>query len=73
MKATFTYNLPDEQNDYDAARQGMSIYCLLQDYDNWLRGEVKYASPTLEREAILEEVRDKLHSLLEEEGIELYR
>jgi hypothetical protein len=72
MKATLSFDLPDEQGDYDAARQGMSLFLLLQEFDNWLRAELKYATPPPERESALTAVRDKLYELLSEESISLW-
>ncbi len=72
MKAILSFNLPDEQADYDAARQGMSLFLLLQEFDNWLRSELKYAMLPPERESALTAVRQKLYELLDDEGIRLW-
>jgi hypothetical protein len=72
MTATLRFSLPDDREEWEAAQQGMSLRLVVTDFDNWLRGEVKYKEHTEEREEVLEEVRDKLHEMLSEEGIALW-
>ena len=42
MKATLTYNLPDEQFEFDAAMKGVKAQSILLEIDQEMRGIIKY-------------------------------
>ena len=42
MRATLTFTLPDEQGEFDAARQGREALVLLHEIDQRCRSLVKY-------------------------------
>jgi hypothetical protein len=43
MQATITYNLPDDQIEFDLATSASKMHSVLWDLDQWLRGRTKYA------------------------------
>jgi hypothetical protein len=57
MKATLSFNLPDEQGDYDAARLGHKALTTLWDIDQKCRSLLKHGSPTPEAARLAEEIR----------------
>jgi len=76
-----TYDLPEETEEilsvltevqdmleeFDAVRTGWKWKGVLQDLDEWLKGQIKHA----DREE-LEEVRDKLYEKLADHGLLLW-
>ena len=57
MKATLTFNLPDEQGEFDAARLGSQALTTLWDIDQRCRSLLKHGSPTDEEARLAEEIR----------------
>ena len=57
MKATLTFNLPDEQGEYDAARLGRKALSTLWDIDQRCRSLCKHGEPTPEERRLAEEIR----------------
>lgn len=69
MKATLEFNLDDEQEDFDAARQGQNLLCALAVFDNKLRDVVKYGERAETDKAIYAEIRSILSDTLNEYDI----
>ena len=42
MKATLTFNLPEESHEFDMATQGANMHSVLWEMDQWLRTQYKY-------------------------------
>jgi hypothetical protein len=57
MKATLSFNLPDEQGEFDAARLGHKALLALWDIDQRCRSLLKHGSPTDEEARLAEEIR----------------
>ena len=55
--ATLTYSLPDEQAEYDAARQGMEAKQVLWQIDQHCRNLFKYGTATAEEYRLAEKIR----------------
>jgi hypothetical protein len=55
--ATFSFNLPDEQGDYDAARLGSQALLALWEIDQKCRSLMKHGDPTPETRKLAEEIR----------------
>jgi hypothetical protein len=55
--ATLTYNLPDEQAEFDAARLGMEARQVLWQIDQTCRSMCKHGEPTAEERRLAEEIR----------------
>ena len=70
MKATLTYNLPDEQFEFDAAVKGAKAQSILLEMDQEMRAIIKYQDGLLpEVYDMVERLRDLLRSKCLEEGI----
>ncbi|NBW20230.1 MAG: hypothetical protein EBR82_70900 [Caulobacteraceae bacterium] len=72
MKATLTYNLPDEQLEFDAAVKGIKAQNILLEMDQEMRAVIKYQDGLLpEVYDMVEKLRDLLRVKCWEEGIHL--
>jgi t-SNARE complex subunit (syntaxin) len=58
--ATLRFTLPDEQAEYDAARQGGEARSLLWDIDQRCRAILKYSEPSEETARLAEEIREMI-------------
>ena len=72
MKATLTFNLPDDQVEYEFANNGSNYYTVLWDFDQLLRAEVKYneALSEVERD-YAEKLREQLREMLYDNNVKL--
>ena len=57
---TIRYTLPDEQAEYDAARQGAEAKSVLWDIDQRLRSLLKHGEPGREAARLAEEIREMI-------------
>jgi hypothetical protein len=57
MKATLSFNLPDEQGEFDAARLGRKALTTLWDIDQRCRSLLKHGQPSDETARLAEEIR----------------
>ena len=57
---TIRYRLPDEQAEFDAARQGAESKRILWDIDQRLRSLLKHGEPTDAEAKLAEEIRDMI-------------
>jgi hypothetical protein len=57
MIATFRFNLPEEQGDFDAARLGRRALLTLWEIDQKCRSLLKYGEPTEAETRLAEEIR----------------
>lgn len=71
MKATLTFNLPEEEHEYMNAVQGAKMRSILWDVDQWLRSKLKYEELSDGQYDAFKETRDHLRELLIEENIDL--
>ena len=73
MKAKLTFNLPEEQGDFEMAVNGNKYAALIFEYDQWLRNIIKYGSDGISHDKYdaYAECRQKLNEMLMEEGIKL--
>lgn len=68
-KASLSFILPEEQDDFNYAKNGVKYYLVLEELDNWLRAKMKYE----DKESIsIDEVRKQLRELLEEQNVTLF-
>ena len=56
-RLTITYQLPDEQAEYDAARLGRAALSTLWHIDQHCRSVVKHGEPTEAEEQLSEQIR----------------
>jgi hypothetical protein len=66
MKATLTFNLPDEQPDYDAARLGRQALVALWEIDQHCRAVLKHGDPSEETRELAEAIRAMITDELRE-------
>jgi cell fate (sporulation/competence/biofilm development) regulator YlbF (YheA/YmcA/DUF963 family) len=73
MKAILEFNLPEDQQDYDLANNGLNFWRVLYELDQELRAKTKYAEDDLPQEKYdaYQEIRDKLHELMRESHVDL--
>jgi hypothetical protein len=74
-KATITYDLPEEQDDFDFANNGGKFYSVLWELDQYLRSKVKYPAEDVHEEYTnaMEKARQELWNLLESYHLDLNR
>jgi len=71
-KATITFNLPEEQQDFNDAVHASDYKCILWDLDQHLRSEVKYNEKIDDKTQLAyEAVRDKIQGLLNSYGVSI--
>lgn len=68
-KAVLRFKLPEEQEEFTTALNGGKYRCLITDIDDYLRAKLKYGELTKTDEKILQEVRDRLHQAMEDNGV----
>ena len=56
-RLTITYQLPDEQAEFDAARLGRAALTVLWEIDQHCRSVVKHGEPTEAEEQLSEQIR----------------
>jgi hypothetical protein len=72
MKAKLTFNLPEDQHEWDNAIRADAMYCALWDLSQELRTMWKYQEYKTEEEyAIVDSIRDKFYEILSEHNINL--
>jgi hypothetical protein len=73
MKATLEFNLPDDQQEYDLANNGLNFWNVLWELDQELRTRTKYAPDDLPQDKYdaYQEIRDLLRELMTENNINL--
>ena len=57
---TIRYRLPEEQAEYDAARQGQAARSVLWDIDQHCRSLLKHGEPTKESGELAERIREMI-------------
>jgi hypothetical protein len=74
MKAKLTFNLPEEQDDFNHAIKGVDYYLVLTELDNKLRNIVKYGGDGewKGKEDAAELMRKELNLIILERGINIY-
>ena len=71
MRATLTFNLPEEKEYLFQALVSPNWECAMGGLDHWLRNQIKYGdSKDGKRENILQEARDELYNNLREYNLE---
>ena len=72
MKATLTYNLPQERTEYALARNGGDYFATLTEFDEWLRERIDQVNMADSERAELRYVRQHLLDLCEARNIVLW-
>jgi hypothetical protein len=71
MKARLTFNLPDDQHEFDLAVQSGKMYSALWDISQELRTLWKYEELSEEEWKMVERIRDKFYEILGDHQINL--
>jgi hypothetical protein len=71
MKATLTFNLPEEHHEYANAVDGAKMRSVLWELDQWLRAKLKYEELSDGQYDAFKQTRDELRRSLIEENIDL--
>ena len=71
MKAKLEFDLPEENYEFSNAINGANMRSVLWEFDQWLRGKIKYDHLTDEEFKTYQNCRDHLRNLLNEENIDL--
>ncbi len=66
--ATLTYTLPDEQAEYDAAREGQAARSLIWQIDQHCRSLLKHGNPDAATRVLAGDIRQMI---LDEAGVTL--
>lgn len=68
MKGILEFDLPEESGEHQTAIDGAKWKGVVWELDQWLRGHLKHGEP---EKVTLQEVRDKLYELLNEDNLML--
>lgn len=71
MKAVLEFNLPEENLEFEMCSNGSKAYCVLSEYDNWLRAKIKYEELSDLEYEIYEKCREELRGMLNENNISI--
>jgi len=73
MKAILEFELPDDKTEFDTASKAMDWAILAWDIEQYIRNRLKYQSEKLETSSAKEELeflRNQLHEMMEENGLQ---
>ena len=73
MEAILKFNLPEERPEFELAVDASKWYSVCWDMDQYLRSQTKYAPDDMPEEEYkaLVKVREKLHRIINENGVDL--
>ena len=66
MKAILEFNLPEEEEQFDAANRGMDWALTLWNIDQFIRNKIKYEQDT---NGVLQVLQTELNFQLEDKGL----
>ncbi len=66
MKAILEFNLPEDKDEFELAQKAVNYSIVIHEMDNYLRARLKYEDLPEEIHNALQEARDKLTSLQQE-------
>ena len=71
MEAILKFNLPDDSHEFKMALDGSKWSSAMWELEQWLRSETKHNSEALSQEKYDAycEIRDKIYSILNKDGI----
>jgi hypothetical protein len=70
-KVTIEFNTIDEQHELELCINASKWYSIVWDYSEYLRTKIKYDELSDDAYKAIEEAREKLHELLNNEGLKL--
>lgn len=69
MKAKLTFNLPDEESEFQDAINGNAYKAVIWELDQFLRSQLKHQEMPDEVSVKVLQIRDELHSILQDHSI----
>mgnify|MGYP001577739601 FL=1 len=73
MRAILEYYLPEDEEDYNVARNGHAYLAIINGLRDTLHDKIKYNPPkSKEANVILDELWEKLFALASEEGVTIW-
>jgi hypothetical protein len=69
MKAILEFNLPEDSEDFDLAKNGPKYKLILDELDNYLRAKLKYEDLPDDVYDELSRTREKLNELCQENNL----
>jgi hypothetical protein len=70
-KVTIEFNTIEEQHELELCINASKWYSIVSDYSEYLRTKIKYGELSDDAYKAIEEAREKLHELLNDEGLKL--
>jgi hypothetical protein len=70
-KVTIEFNTIDEQHELELCINASKWYSIVSDYSEYLKTKIKYGELSDDAYKAIEEAREKLHELLNDEGLKL--
>jgi len=73
MKAILEFNLPEDEEQFNVASKAMDWSILAWDIDQYIRNRLKYQTEKLDTSSAKEELeflRNQLHEMMEENGLQ---
>jgi len=73
MKAILEFELPEDKEEFDAASKGMDWAIVAWDMEQYIRNRLKYQTEKLDTSSAKEEleiIRNELHILMEDSGLQ---
>ena len=73
MKAILEFILPDDKAEFDTATKAMDWAILAWDLDQYMRNRLKYKTEKLDTSSAKEElelIRNELHNMMEDSGLQ---
>jgi hypothetical protein len=71
MKATLEFNLPEEETNFKYAMSARDMAMILTDLQIYIRSKIKHEVSDPDQLNAYENVRDELHSLLDDRNVTL--
>jgi hypothetical protein len=70
-KVTIEFNTIEEQHELELCINASKWYSIVWDYSEYLRTKIKYDELSDDAYKAIEQAREKLHELLNDEGLKL--
>lgn len=72
MKATLKFNLPEETHEHQDALHGSEWRSALAEVADYLRNQIKHAENSADEYRAFERTHERLFSILDDRGLDLY-
>jgi molecular chaperone GrpE (heat shock protein) len=69
MKAKLTFELPEEQEEFNDAVNGSAFKTVIWELDQYMRSQLKHEDLPDDVHEKVQEIRDQLHSILNDNNV----